>query len=148
MSESTQTSTSQQATTSTKAQWFVTGNDGIRNLLGGIVVVCFAMWFFMASMAFIAASQENVPGLARAIAVVAFMAVVWCAAFVRRGVRGIQASNAQFTALFHCIMKEREERAAWIASLPEGSFGKTPSQALRNAESDTKLALYVIDRNN
>ena len=144
MSESTQTSTSQQATTSAKARWYVTGNDGIRNLLGGIVVVCFAMWFLMASMAFIAANQENVPGLARAIAVVAFMGSAWCAAFVRRGVRGIQASNAQFTRLVQCVRNEQEVREQWVASLPVGG-NPSPLYILR-AQGETSDALRSIER--
>jgi hypothetical protein len=125
---------------------YVTGNDGVRFWAGTFVFCCFGSWFATAAMLFIAADDRQMPALARAFAVVAFMAVVWCAAFVRRGVSGIQASNAQFTELVQCVRREQAERRAWIDSIRDGGGGNPSPRSLLEAESKTYDALASIEQ--
>lgn len=43
-----------------------------------------------------------------------------------------------------CARREHAERAAWLASLPDGSCGNPPPQALLDAEAATREALAAI----
>lgn len=101
MSESTKTSTSQQAVEVAKARWYVTGNYEIRFWSGALIAVCLCFDFALAATCFVFDDYQHVMALVRSLAVIAFMAAVWCATFVRRG-----APNAKYAAEIAAVVSE------------------------------------------
>ena len=59
--------------------------------------------------------------------------------------RGPDAARvAELERLADCARAEHTARAAWLATLPEGSCGNPPPQALLDAEAATQAALRAI----
>lgn len=58
----------------------------------------------------------------------------------------LRRENSRFTALVNRVRTEREERAAWLTSLPAGSCGNPPPASLLEAEAATGDTLASIER--
>jgi hypothetical protein len=58
----------------------------------------------------------------------------------------LRRENSRFTDLVNRVRTEREERAAWLTSLPAGSCGNPPPASLLEAEAATGATLASIER--
>lgn len=59
--------------------------------------------------------------------------------------RASEVWREKIGALVAAVRREREARAEWLASLPDGSCGNPPPAALIDAEAATGEVLRVIE---
>lgn len=68
-----------------------------------------------------------------------------CCLALRAATQEAHTARRQTSALADAVRRERDARAAWLASLPDGSCGNPPPQALLYAEEATGEALRAIE---